>query len=609
MPIYKSTMIKYIKSFSTWIPLIVSIIVVLGIGVIMPFVLIDLKRPDIASTYQVYAIVSVSTIASSLTLFSATFAAYKTSQIYKQEIEEGTFLVLISKPISRRRIIFEKWLALITILIGYTAIIIIFYDVFIIIFDPGYKINNLNMKPISENIFIIGLILFFVILMLTILFSSISLLISSRFSSASTIATVAGLGALIPISGVLPTFTLNNNYIVVSKNPGSSLVGKNPSKETTNILNDLPTLSNDQKFFPDDIKNVFDELNQTAKTINSSQKYVNNIALSSGETNVYQSIFFLDFYYQLNQISSIASNKLWENVDKFSLVNSSNSSYASRPDVIGKKVVVDNDIEIDQMINRIEETINLYKEIIISKNYLQNFYNIFNLILKINNIRGATSVNDETSYKINLILLLASFWNGKNFNQSMFNSFISSPVLFSIQNSNIVDANIKNEINNRNKPYKNEIRNLELIFLLKILYDFKMMNTLLFSSFEINNYFLKNQYKLFTVSSNSNGFYELDEYGKKYFNDLMNNKNFKNLIDKYFSFSLVNNRFKITYYNYRSIVDILNLFNLKSNYNVNLKSIKYEPYVQTWILILIYLTIAIFLVPLSYFVIKRQNVR
>lgn len=608
MQIYKSAILKYLKSPSTWIPLLVSIVVVLGVGVIMPFVLIDLKRPDVASTYQIYAIVSVSTIASSSTLFSATFAAYKATQIYKQEIEEGTFLVLISKPISRRRIIFEKWLALITILLGYTAIVIIFYEVFILIFDPGYQIANLAMEPISKNIFIVGFILFFVILLLTILFSSIALLLSSKFSSASTIASVAGLGALIPVSGILPTFTLNNDYIVVSRNIGSTLIGKNPSEQTNDFLNQLPSLSS-VKFTTTSLKNLFHELNKSATTINSSQEYANNIALYSGEKNIYSSVFFMDFYYQLNQISSIATDRLWANVDKYSLINSSNSSFSIRPDVAGKKVVVDNNIEINQIIEKFLKTIQEYQKTISDSNYLQNFYNVFNIIMKLKDIPGATVVQDETSYLSNAKLLIDSFWNKteNKFNHTLFNTFIYSPIINSIQNSLIVDPNIKNELTDRSKPYWYELRSLELVFLFKIFLDFKMSNQLLISSSMINNYYLKNNLVLFTAHQDNKGYYVLDAKAKNYFDTLMNSNStrFNELINNYFKFDIGG----MSFYSNHSIVDLLNLMQLKSSYGISIKSIKYEPYVKTWILIFIYSSVALLLVPISYYVIKKQNVR
>jgi ABC-type transport system involved in multi-copper enzyme maturation permease subunit len=85
-----------------------TLIIVALIGAILPFLFLDLQAPSVIQTYKLYIVASVTTIGSATAIVSATFAAYKSVQIYKQEIEEGTFLVLVSKPINRKKIIFEK---------------------------------------------------------------------------------------------------------------------------------------------------------------------------------------------------------------------------------------------------------------------------------------------------------------------------------------------------------------------------------------------------------------------------------------------------------------------------------------------------------------------
>lgn len=608
MQIYKSSIIKYLKSMSTWIPLLVSIGVVIGIGVIMPFVFLDLSRPDIASTYQIYTIVSVSTIASAVSLFSATFAAFKATQIYKNEIEEGTFLVLISKPITRKRIIFEKWLALITILVGYTAIIISFYDIFILILDPGKHIKNLTTSTISQNIGLIGIVLFFIILMITILFSSIALLISAYFSSASTIATVAGLGALIPVSGIMPTFAFKNDLVTISKNIGSTLIGREPTNITQEYLNKLPSLDINQKDKDYQIDNLFKMLNDSSKKINNSEEYINNIALSSGEKNIYKNIFFLDFYYQLNQISSIATDYLWGNVDRYSLVNSSYSSFTTRPDVIGKKTVINNDIQINEMINRINNTLNEWEMNFNNLLYKENFYRIFNIILKVRNVPNSTKVVDESSYKMNLLLLIKTFIQNNKMNVELFNFFIQGPIINSILNSNfdLVSEKLKADIKDRNKPIRSDLRILETIFLSKILFDLKLGNQLLFLNSSLNNYYFKNNLQQISTIQNQNGEFVLDKNGQEYFDILMSsNNNFKQMIDKYFKLPL----FNANNYNFKAIAEVLNILQLKDIYNLNIKSITYEPYANKWVLFSFYALVAFSLIPIAYLVIKKQNIR
>jgi len=55
---------------------------------------------------QVYIIIS--TMTSFISVFVSIFAGFKSATLFKDEIEDGTFLVMISKPISRSRIIFSK---------------------------------------------------------------------------------------------------------------------------------------------------------------------------------------------------------------------------------------------------------------------------------------------------------------------------------------------------------------------------------------------------------------------------------------------------------------------------------------------------------------------
>ena len=106
MAIYNYTLKKYLKAPSTYVISIISFLIVFVVGAYMPY-----KQMDSGTTPREYAkmvITVVSSISLFMSIFTSVFAGFKAATMFKDEVENGTFLVVLSKPISRTRLIIVK---------------------------------------------------------------------------------------------------------------------------------------------------------------------------------------------------------------------------------------------------------------------------------------------------------------------------------------------------------------------------------------------------------------------------------------------------------------------------------------------------------------------
>jgi hypothetical protein len=159
-----------------------------------------------------------------------------------------------------------------------------------LLIDPGHQITNLDIPPIRDQIFVVGIILMVVVLMLTLLFSSIALILSSKISSSATIALVAGMGAIIPITGLIPTFT-NKQAQTMITNPVSVLNATTIPRDIT--IDFIKKIIDDPNMNKDNILNLFQNVNTHYEKIDDDKdnKYIKNLGVSSGESDVYDSLF------------------------------------------------------------------------------------------------------------------------------------------------------------------------------------------------------------------------------------------------------------------------------------------------------------------------------
>lgn len=296
MPIFRYTIIKYLKSYSTWIIVGFSMLLIIILGGWVAFSSLETDRSQAARDYTTLSIALVAGITGFLAIFSSIFAGFKAAAMYKDEVEDGTFLVMLSKPITRSKIIFYKWLALITSIIIYTFILSLSFLFAILIFDTGNKIENLNINGIPietlrSKIVPIAASMWGILIVASLIFSSIALLISTKVSVGSTIGISIGLGVIIPMTAMIGMFTQKPAYAPI----GSSSV---------TALRDLE----DQ--LPDEVGDILGDIDFNALIEGSPEApTLYNIGLSTGDTDAYRYAWLADISFQVNTLSLIASNQ------------------------------------------------------------------------------------------------------------------------------------------------------------------------------------------------------------------------------------------------------------------------------------------------------------
>lgn len=78
------------------------------VGGYLPFAFVDPKKISAPINYVKAIVAAIAGVSVFFGIFSAIFAGFKSASMYKDEVENGTFLVLLSKPLRRGQIIFGK---------------------------------------------------------------------------------------------------------------------------------------------------------------------------------------------------------------------------------------------------------------------------------------------------------------------------------------------------------------------------------------------------------------------------------------------------------------------------------------------------------------------
>jgi len=210
MSIYKFAIKKYLKSWSTWIIIAISCTTILSIfsALIFPaYSTFDFN------TYTNYYHIGLSAIFVFIIIFGSIFIAFKGVQVFRDELDDGTFLITISKPIKRSSILFWKFLALFTINLLFLAFMVLSYLISILIADKPlhFEITNSilyrnNLAPIVGYTFLLGMIPLIII-------SSISILISSKFPTGVSIGMTSSIGIIINITSAIGLFVPGSPYV------------------------------------------------------------------------------------------------------------------------------------------------------------------------------------------------------------------------------------------------------------------------------------------------------------------------------------------------------------------------------------------------------------
>uniref|UniRef100_UPI0027E037A2 ABC transporter permease n=1 Tax=Spiroplasma sp. AdecLV25b TaxID=3027162 RepID=UPI0027E037A2 len=202
---------KILKSPSSYILLIISTVVLTGILTVAAF-LTSSKLPSnftvqdfLDQSYSTWILISFAVF---IDIILFIFIAIKTTQVFRDEIEDGTLLILVSKPVNRTKIFFEKFLA---------------FELVV-----GLFIVNSNIVA-SLSLFIFGtnaykalapkiLILIAFMLFLQIIFFALTLLISLFTTSKTLVAITIVIGV---VASIL-TFSYSTINSMISSNYDSN---------------------------------------------------------------------------------------------------------------------------------------------------------------------------------------------------------------------------------------------------------------------------------------------------------------------------------------------------------------------------------------------------
>jgi len=195
---YKFLFIDTIKRKSVWITWLIYLFTIVAFMIILP----------VASTLSVYQLWSNTTIAICQTFVgvaAAIFTAILAINVFKNSNEEGTELIIISKPISRVKIVVSKFVMFFTlcILVNLTAVLVTCFTIFI---------------PSTEKKFYWGLVISMFIGNLIVfgVYGALAILLTVRFVKAGIIVTNVIVSVVLFAYQILSLFVFGNSILSLS---------------------------------------------------------------------------------------------------------------------------------------------------------------------------------------------------------------------------------------------------------------------------------------------------------------------------------------------------------------------------------------------------------
>ena len=301
MKIYKYAMTKYIKSPSTWIIIGIAVLISFLIGGFLPFIEVDTGKPNAVNQYAH----QISGIATQLTLylsiFSSIFVGFKASQMFRDEVENGVFLVVLSKPVTRLAIIFFRWLALQTIILIFVSLSILAFIISGSLFDVGDEIHGLEqsgIETLKDNIWNVGLIIFGIVFLISLIFSSIAILISTWMSSGATIGISIAIGVIVPVTALTSAFTAKPEYQAYNKNV--SRRGITRLEKANEYFN----------FDDASINEAMNDMNGFYDELLDKETGFSNIGFYTGDTDTFKYVWPVNFNYQFSLLGTYARDEI-----------------------------------------------------------------------------------------------------------------------------------------------------------------------------------------------------------------------------------------------------------------------------------------------------------
>ncbi len=209
MILFRYNLKKYFRTVSTWVFLVIALVIIDFLAFILTYKLnnnrlaagspLEISRTMILLVYTI--------LPPFLIMIIALFASFKSVQLFRDEINEGSLLLVISKPISRKRILIQKWLSLISIFIIFITPILGSQTIILL--------NNIKFKSLDHLIWSGFLGELFVSIVFFCLFSSLALMISLRLGVKSVIGLAFACTFLVVISNSVQTFTYSSQFTLM----------------------------------------------------------------------------------------------------------------------------------------------------------------------------------------------------------------------------------------------------------------------------------------------------------------------------------------------------------------------------------------------------------
>ncbi|WP_368487003.1 ABC transporter permease [Spiroplasma sp. DGKH1] len=238
LKMFRYTLIKMLKSPSTYVMFILTFLLHLIMVISIAANIIRDPRDWTVTISENYVLYSWIFYIIYFT-FCAMYIAFKSTQIIRDEMDDGTLLIFASIPISRVKMIFEKWLALQLTCLLYGVITLLFpILISMACGDWGYAFGNYALGRVGYMIltsFIVQLLL-----------STIAILLSLSLNSKGVIGILFVIGFLSIIGAIIPMiYNASNNsrsnmYLNNTSNLGKNfktIIGKaHPSQELVTAL-------------------------------------------------------------------------------------------------------------------------------------------------------------------------------------------------------------------------------------------------------------------------------------------------------------------------------------------------------------------------------------
>jgi len=244
MFIFRQSMKKMLTSWSTWI--------ILGVAVLLVSIIISTYTHNLIhktiNTQRIWTgrqieIKAFWMVVSFISIFASIFTGFKSVQLIRSEIEDGTLLLILSKPIPRHILILQKWLSIIVINLIFSFVIFLVLFLYFAIVPLTFPtvLRTFTLGSYTKISFAFWGLLF----LLMMLFSGSAILFSMFFSSTITIGASIATSILIPILAIISAFSISKNYkelITQHNKPLHDYIG---AELLRNSLDDLNILDKD----------------------------------------------------------------------------------------------------------------------------------------------------------------------------------------------------------------------------------------------------------------------------------------------------------------------------------------------------------------------------